>query len=234
MKIMNASRRNFLRGLGGIAGIGAAALIWPAVPGASEKKETAPGVLPVEDLMREHGVLSRILLIYEEITARIKARRDVPAGALAAAAGIVHNFIENYHEKNEENYIFPRCEKKGRLKDLVGTLRAQHEAGRRLTQFILDHADDPLFSRPDIGKQVADNIGTFTRMYRPHKAREDTVLFPAFHDIISSSEYSELGEKFEGEEHRLFGKNGFENIAAKTAGIEKLLGINDLGKFTPR
>lgn len=235
MKTFYSSRRAFLRRLG-IAGIGTAALSWPALASAAAekgKKEQKPDVLPVEDLMREHGVLNRVLLIYEEITARIRARRDIPAGALSGAAGIVHNFIESYHEKNEENYIFPRFEKSGKdgsLKSLTAVLRVQHKAGRRLTRYILGHADEARQAKPDT---LIVSIGQFIRMYRPHKAREDTVLFPAFHDMISSSEYAELGEKFEGEEHRLFGKNGFEDIVKKTAAIEESLGINGLGKFTP-
>ena len=35
-------------------------------------------VAPSEDLMREHGVLSRLLLIYEEIIRRCEAHQAVP------------------------------------------------------------------------------------------------------------------------------------------------------------
>ncbi|AHF17361.1 hypothetical protein NIASO_06125 [Niabella soli DSM 19437] len=31
-------------------------------------------------------------------------------------------------------------------------------------------------------------------MYRPHEAREDTVLFPAFRKIVSRHEYDSLGK----------------------------------------
>jgi hypothetical protein len=70
-------------------------------------------------------------------------------------------------------------------------------------------------------------------MYRPHEAREDTVLFPAFRGIVSAHEYASLGEDFEKKEHQLFGKEGFEGIVEKVATIEKELGIYDLAKFTP-
>jgi hypothetical protein len=71
-------------------------------------------------------------------------------------------------------------------------------------------------------------------MYASHEAREDTVLFPALHTIVSRNEYDSLGEEFERKEHRLFGKEGFEGMVPKVAEIEKQLGIYDLRQFTPR
>jgi hypothetical protein len=70
-------------------------------------------------------------------------------------------------------------------------------------------------------------------MYRPHEAREDTILFPAFRKIVSGNEYDSLGEEFEKNEHRLFGSDGFENMVNKVAAIEKQLGIYELSQFTP-
>jgi hypothetical protein len=72
------------------------------------------------------------------------------------------------------------------------------------------------------------------RMYNPHEAREDTVLFPAFRQIVSEREYDPLGEDFEKKEHELFGEKGFQGMVDKVAGIEKKLGIYDLAQFTPR
>ncbi len=42
----------------------------------SSKEKTAEEVSPTEDLMREHGLLNRVLLIYDEIARRIDARKD--------------------------------------------------------------------------------------------------------------------------------------------------------------
>jgi hemerythrin-like domain-containing protein len=73
----------------------------------------------------------------------------------------------------------------------------------------------------------------FARMYRPHAAREDTVLFPALRSVVSAHEYDALGEEFEEKEHKLFGEDGFEKVVAEVAGLEKQLGLNDLASFTP-
>jgi hypothetical protein len=41
---------------------------------------------------------------------------------------------------------------------------------------------------------------------RPHEAREDTVLFPALHRLVTPKQLKDLGEQFEKEEDRLFGE----------------------------
>ena len=46
----------------------------------------------------------------------------------------------------------------------------------------------------------------FNRMYRPHESREETILFPAFKEIVSVNEYDSLGEDFEEKEHEKFGE----------------------------
>ena len=71
-------------------------------------------------------------------------------------------------------------------------------------------------------------------MYRPHEAREDTVLFPAFQKLVGHKEYDRLGEKFEEREHELFGQDGFEVAVRQVAELEGALGITDLSQFTPR
>jgi hemerythrin-like domain-containing protein len=74
----------------------------------------------------------------------------------------------------------------------------------------------------------------FIRMYNPHEAREDTVLFPAFRKLVSAHEYDALGEDFENKEHELFGEDGFEKMVGRVSRIEKQLGIYDLAQFTPK
>jgi hypothetical protein len=72
----------------------------------------------------------------------------------------------------------------------------------------------------------------FIRMYSPHEAREDTVLFPAFRAMVTPDEYNALGEYFENKELEQFVGIGFEEIVDKVAAIEKTLGIYDLSQFT--
>ena len=145
-----SSRRRFFCLTGSLA----AGIVLSAIPPvlASEGKEgkaKEAAVNPVEDLMREHGVLRRVLLIYQEASKIINESRELPGGVIADAAGIVRRFIEDYHERLEENEIFPRLEKAGKLDDLVKVLFVQHQAGRRLTDSILKLSTPEVVSVPE-------------------------------------------------------------------------------------
>ena len=191
-------------------------------------------VSPAEDLMREHGVLNRILLIYEECLRRLRGKAGLDPSVLGGAAKIVRSFVEDYHEKLEEDHLFPRFEKAGKLVDLVTVLREQHQAGRRLTDQIARLATPTALQDGRGAEKLAMSLRQFIRMYRPHEAREDTVLFPALRGLMPDKEYDDLGEQFEELEHKLFGEHGFDDVVGKVAEFEKTLGIYDLGQFTPK
>ena len=97
--------------------------------GKKDKPEEEVGA--AEDLMREHGVLNRILLIYEEGLRRLREKEDVSPDVFHKPALLVRKFVEDYHEKLEENFIFPEFEKQKKLVNLVKVLRDQHQAGRK-------------------------------------------------------------------------------------------------------
>lgn len=208
---------------------GGAATSTPA-PTAEQAQEVP--VTPPEDLMREHGVLKRVLLIYQEGIRRINAGEPVPAEPLHAGAGIIRTFIEEYHEELEERYVFPRLVKAGKLTGTIPILVRQHQRGRVLTGRILDVTARPVPQRAR--QDLASDMAAFIRMYEPHEAREDTVVFPAMRDVIPPKEFLELAETFEDEEHRRFGAAGFTGVVGQVADIEKTLGIYDLNQFTPR
>lgn len=202
-------------------------------PRAEEHAEEE--VSPAEDLMREHGVLVRVLVIYDEAARRLDAdARELSPDPLKQSAELVRSFVEDYHEKLEENYLFPRFKKANQLVELVDTLQAQHNAGRRVTDTVIRLATQTAFKDDGQRRELTHALRQFIRMYLPHEAREDTVLFPAFRKLVPGNEYDALGEEFEKKEHELFGQGGFESIVDKVAGIEKQLGIHDLAQFTAK
>lgn len=235
----SSTRRNFLR-RSSIAGAGLLAPLAFAqqTPGENEKGEREKDIekiSPVEDLMREHGVLNRILLIYDEHLRMLTEKKPFDGSVLAGAADIVRHFVEEYHEKLEEDYLFPRFRKAKKLVKLVDTLQAQHKAGRDLTAKIRElGATATLKYVSSDGDKLVDALRAFLRMYRPHEAREDTVLFPALRSIVSDHEFDSLGEDFEKKENQLLGGDGFFKVVDEVAQLEKRLGIYDLAQFTPK
>ena len=76
---------------------------------AEEKQSGSNQISPTEDLMREHGVLNRVLLVYEG-TEKLSKSQDFDVSVLAQGANIVRSFISMYrpHEAREDAELFPK------------------------------------------------------------------------------------------------------------------------------
>lgn len=230
-------RRGLLLAGTGFAGLVVGASATEAanvVTGPDQVMEPVAEISPSEDLMREHGVLKRILLIYGEAASRLTAGRDLPVDSLHQAAQIVHEFIEGFHEGLEEGYVFPPLRRAGKLGHTVNTLLIQHARGRSVTQRVLATATDRRLQDSAVQASLAQDLRVFVRMYGPHEAREDTVVFPTFRAITPVKAFAQLGEQFADLERKRFGNNGFTDIVTRVAQIERSFGIYDLAQFTPQ
>src|SRR5215207_3783425 len=114
----------------------------------NENKNEAPApgeiepieVTATEDLMREHGILRRALLVYQESATRLRQdAASVPPDALEKTANLFRVFGEDYHEKKlEEVFIFPAVKRApGMAAGYVDILLAQHVRGREITNYLL-------------------------------------------------------------------------------------------------
>jgi hemerythrin-like domain-containing protein len=191
-------------------------------------------VSATEDLMREHGILRRALLVYRE--SALKMRQDVasvPIDALEKTAQLFRVFGEEYHERKlEESYIFPSLKKsQNSATPYVDFLMTQHARGREITDYILSMTGGdklPAGTETDF----INTLESFVRMYEHHAAVEDTLVFPVWKGSISPDEFDELGSKFEEIEEEQFGEDGFKAALTRMAEIEGSLGLANLDMFT--
>jgi hemerythrin-like domain-containing protein len=198
--------------------------------GAGQPKGEDVGA--VEDLMREHGVIRRTLVVYRESAARLRANpAAVPPDALTKAARLLRQFGEDYHEKQlEEAHIFPALRRDGGpVAALVAVLAAQHERGREITDYVTAVTQKAVLK--STAEPLARALEAFARMYEEHAAQEDTVVFPTWKKVLSPRQLDEMGDLFEDIERKTFGKDGFDDAVNQVSEIEKALGL-DLGSMT--
>jgi hemerythrin-like domain-containing protein len=203
---------------------------------AAEKhdEDSEKEVGAVEDLMREHGVIRRAILVYREAAVKLRAKpSDVDPDILRRTALLFRNFGEDYHEKKlEETHIFPTIKKAGGpAVAYVDILVAQHQRGREITDFVLAVTAKGAIGTGD-AEPLARALDSVELMYEHHAAREDTIVFPAWKDALSAHQLGEMGEKFEEIEHQRFGKDGFEDAVTQIGRIEQALGLADIARFT--
>ena len=227
----NARRRLVVATGAGLALAGASNQI---VRAAEKHDEDEKEVGAVEDLMREHGVIRRAILVYRDMATKLRAKpASLDPELLHRTATMFRAFGEDYHEKKlEETHIFPTIKKaRGPAAAYVDVLIAQHQRGRELTDYILAVVAKGAIATGD-AETLTRVLDSVELMYEHHAAREDTIVFPAWKNALSAQQLDEMGETFEEIEHRQFGKDGFEDAVAQIAQIEGALGMADIAQFT--
>jgi hemerythrin-like domain-containing protein len=226
--IQNPSRRAAFAGTA-IAAVGLALLL----PGCSDGDDEGEDVSATEDLMREHGVLRRILVLYRETARIIRANPAVDVRPLVAAADLFRLFGEDYHEKKlEEAHVFPVVKQAGGpAAGFVDTLVEQHNRGREINGFVTVRCRGGRLASGDV-EPVARALESFARMYEKHAAIEDTVVFQAWKKTMSRKQLDDIGDKFEDIEHRQFNGDGFDLGVDRVTAIERAMGLYDIAQFT--
>src|SRR5262249_29647018 len=214
---MNSTRRQLLTSIG----IVSASFVLTACSGENkpksekqavskqEENEKGGEVTATEDLMREHGVLRRALLVYTETATKLRSNPSaVPPDSLQKTAKLFRAFGEDYHEKKlEETYIFPAVKQAGGAAAVYpDILVAQHQRGREITDYILAVTQDVKLGASN-AEPLARALEALVLMYRNHAAREDTIVFPAWKQTLTAKHLDEMNDTFEEIEHQQFGED---------------------------
>lgn len=224
------SRRTLLTGAAGLI-IGAGATEATNALASAASTNAGPRLAsPGEALMTEHGVLKRVLLAYRAASGQLATGTTPPTGAVTDAAQIIADYVESFHEGLEEAYVFPRVQHTNAT--LVRTLLTQHDKGRHLTAAILAAAGADL-TQTRAKESLKGFLDAFVRMYEPHEAWEDTVIYPALRAQTPQRTLDELAERFHELENTQYGDAALTQILNRVTGVEQQLGIADLAAFTP-
>jgi hemerythrin-like domain-containing protein len=231
---MDRQRRDLLL-KAGVAGVGLLAGSCSSPDVRTEQGSDADRAVlsAAEELMRDHGVVQRLGLVYDHLADRLEAGEDIPRGSLLNASQLVDEFVAGYHEYLEEKFIFPLVEDHEEFSELISVLRRQHIRGRRLSSQCYS-----LAAGGDLrdATRRGDLIGaarSHTVMFRAHTARENTDLFGALHTLLSVKEFLTLRDKFSHAREEKLGEASFAEISGRLAEIEKELGIHALSEYTP-
>jgi hemerythrin-like domain-containing protein len=241
---LNKTRRELLTGISlagaGVLLVGCRRSVESGSRGSNPNEPTAGELGPAdvtanEDLMREHGVLRRALVVYREAATRLRQDpNSITPDVLEKTAQLFRVFGEDYHEKKlEEAHVFPLIKKfRNPAEAYVDTLLVQHGRGREITDYILSVTKAERIPS-NATAPLINALESFARMYDFHSAIEDTIVFPAWKASLGETELDELGAKFEEIEAEHFGDgDGFESAVARMQEIEASMGLNDLGTFT--
>lgn len=184
---------------------------------------------PTLDLLYEHSLLNRYLMNYDKCadlldTNNININKEMVVKIVYSIALFIRKFIEDYHEKNEEKYIFPLVDKYGSSyhKKIVKILINEHHKGRKITTKILN-----LSSKFDLTNisTISSLIRIFSNMYRLHENNEDLIIYRFISLKIPNDIKYKITEYQESSESKIFGNNAFNKFITTAIELEKFLNI---------
>jgi len=164
------------------------------------------------------------------VGSRIAGQKDFPPAAVTNSAKIIRSFIEQYHEKLEEDYLFPRFRKHKLLVDLVDVLQAQHQAGRRVTEQILTLSQSGLKSMGANRSSQLRSANSFGCTHRTRRAKTQYCFRRCTRSFLATNT-TRWGRSSKKKEHQMFGKEGFEGWCRAWRRSRSQLGIYELAQF---
>jgi hemerythrin-like domain-containing protein len=154
-------------------------------------------VSPVDELVREHALIRRMLAVLERIAGRVEAGAAFPFADAAVVLRFFREFVERVHHRKEHECCYPSAvlESHQEVVEAIGELEGDHEDSRGVLQGLL------LFWEP--GELLADErVGfaglarTYARRLREHMAVEEESLYPAVRARIRGKDLDEVQERF--------------------------------------
>jgi hemerythrin-like domain-containing protein len=235
------ARREFLT-RGGLA-VGALAAASPLALSCSggEKKSSGTagqrsatilsGLSATEGLLREHGVLDRILMLYETVIGQMAQGQAANVGIIAQATYVMRQYLEDHHAPFEHQYIYGLAAKNQKLPGIVNELIKQHKISRQLTDRIRKLATEA-GSNAEQNKELITLCRAQVNMMRPHAAMEATLIFPALDRMGAEAEklHNMVGQR----DKEQFGGDALQIFGSRMDQLEAQVGINDIKQFTPQ
>jgi hemerythrin-like domain-containing protein len=188
---------------------------------------------PIEVLTRDHGLMRRILFIYKEIICLCPATQDLPTDLIRQAAKAYQKLADDFHQKLEDEFLFPPMVKACDHAELIEVLWQQHTVDHHFTTRLLSLTSAAIFKDDSNRNETRNTICNLARMMEHHMAWEESDLFPAYFCLVSAKDYRDLSEIVARRQEQIFGCEGINALIAEIVELENILGIHHLECFTP-
>ncbi len=160
---------------------------------------------PTEDLMNEHRVIERMLVVLSRACDRVEAGKEVERELFVGAGDFFKNFADKCHHGKEEKLLFERMQARGLSGEVgpIAVMLREHQDGRAHVRKISE------LSVAKESKKRNDGLISAGRAYvellSQHIQKEDNILYPLANQILTEEDQEELERGFEDVERDVMG-----------------------------
>lgn len=160
---------------------------------------------PTDDLMDEHRVIERMLVILIKASNRLEEGKSVDSAFYVGAVDFLKNFADKCHHSKEEKLLFVKMMERGVSGEVgpIAVMMREHQDGRAHVKNL-----DKL-SKEKMTKSTKDGLIKASRAYADllskHIQKEDNILYPMANQILDDADQRELEKGFEEVEEKVMG-----------------------------
>jgi hemerythrin-like domain-containing protein len=151
-----------------------------------------------DDLKHEHQIILVIMDAADREARSIRATGKADAATLDKIMDFCRVFIDRCHHGKEEEYLFPRLEEKGVVREQgpLGVLLHEHEAGRARVKAMAAALPQAGAGVREAVAAVLANLEAYSVLLRAHIDKENNVLFPMADRLFTPAEQQALLQAF--------------------------------------
>src|SRR5512136_43627 len=141
---------------------------------------------PTEDLMNEHRVIERMLVIVQRAADRLEDGQAVEADVFTGAVDFFKNFADRCHHGKEEKLLFEKLIERGmsRTEGPIAVMLREHDLGRAYVREIGELSSKGFDAGSKAG--LIENGRAYAKLLHQHIQKEDRVLYPTANRILTA------------------------------------------------
>ena len=150
-------------------------------------------------LMIEHRLIERMLLVIKDILADIESKNTVDPVLVDIAIDFIRVYADRTHHGKEEDILFRKLKNKPLSTDdrrLMNELIEEHVFGRQTTKALVDANTRYRNGDETALADIADKLLTLIEFYPKHIEKEDKVFFPSSRTYFTDEEDQAMLARF--------------------------------------
>jgi hemerythrin-like domain-containing protein len=176
----------------------------------------------IQDLMREHGTITHVLKIMEQIISPDnRLETNVKLEYTEEIINFLKIFVDKCHHGKEEEYLFKELEKNGvpNQGGPIGVMLQEHQLGRQYIGFMTES-----LTSNDV--KNFDSWGVkYINLLKVHIKKENEVLFVIADRILTEAVQNDLFTKFEQHEESVIGHGIHDKLDTMINKLSRELGV---------
>ncbi len=180
-----------------------------------------------QPLKDEHVLILNGLKFLKTARDKIEKNQHPPQLFFQKAVPFFRNYADKYHHYKEEFLMFGFLaqKKEGQLDLEIGSLRHQHECGRKFLTRLEKSINGYEIKNEIAITRLLENLASFISVLSRHIFREDHLFFPMVENELSVDDKTFLLNQFELEEQKLKLNNPIANNLALLKEMERLISV---------